>query len=203
MTKNLNNKALMLSYFTVGYNIIEGVVSIAAGIIANSIALVSFGIDSFIESFSGGVMIWRFRKHENLTEEQVEKMEQKAIKFVGYSFIILGLYVLYESGSKLYFQEKPDPSLLGIMIAVLSLIIMPLLAHMKHSTGKKLNSRSLVADSKQTYICTIMTITLLIGLALNFFYGIWWADPAVGVIIALFLFKEGYAALKEKAICEC
>ena len=203
MSQYLNKKALILSYFTVGYNIIEGVVSIMAGVIANSIALVSFGVDSFIESLSGSVMIWRFRKHESLTEEQVEKMEQKAIKLVGYSFVILGLYVLYESGSKLYFQEKPEPSLFGIIIAVLSLIIMPFLAYMKHDTGKKLNSKSLVADSKQTYVCTIMTITLLIGLGLNFFYGMWWADPAAGLVIALFLFKEGYAALTEKELCNC
>lgn len=200
MSQLLNKKALVLSYITVGYNIVEGVVSIMAGVFANSIALISFGIDSFIESLSGSVMIWRFRKHDSLTEEQVEKMEQKAIKLVGYSFIILGLYVLYESGSKLYFQEKSEPSLLGIVIAVLSLIIMPFLAHMKHSTGKKLNSKSLVADSKQTYICTIMTIALLIGLGLNFLYGIWWADPAVGLIIAIFLFKEGYSALTSREV---
>lgn len=201
MSQNLNKKALILSYVTVGYNIIEGVLSILAGIFANSIALTGFGIDSFIESLSGSVMIWRFRKHESLTEEQVGKMEQKAIKLVGYSFIILGIYILYESGSKLYFQEKPEASLLGIIIAILSLIIMPFLAHLKHSTGKKLKSRSLIADSKQTYICTLMTITLLMGLGLNFFYGIWWADPAVGIIISFFLFKEGYCALKEKDLC--
>ncbi len=203
MHLNLSKKALLLSYFTVGYNVIEGVVSIIAGSIAGSIALVSFGLDSFIESLSGSVMIWRFRKHEALTEEQIEKMEQKAIKLVGYSFIILGLYILYESGSKLYFQEKPEASLLGIIIASLSLIIMPFLAYMKHSTGKKLNSKSLVADSKQTYICTIMSITLLIGLGLNFFYGIWWSDPLVGLLISGFLFKEGFEALKKKELCSC
>lgn len=203
MTKVLSQKALLLSYFTVGYNIIEGVVSIVAGTTAGSIALISFGLDSFIESLSGSVMIWRFRKHESLTEQQVEKMEQKAIKLVGYSFVILGFYVLYESGSKLYFQEKPDTSLLGIIIAGLSLIIMPFLAYMKQETGKKLNSRSLVADSKQTYICTIMTITLLIGLGLNFFYKIWWADPLVGLIISGFLFKEGFEALKKNELCTC
>lgn len=203
MHLNLSKKALLLSYFTVGYNVIEGVVSIIAGSIAGSIALISFGLDSFIESLSGSVMIWRFRKHETLTNEQIEKMEQKAIKLVGYSFIILGLYVLYESGSKLYFQEKPEPSLFGIIIAALSLIIMPFLAYMKHSTGKKLNSKSLVADSKQTYICTIMSITLLIGLGLNFFYGIWWADPLVGLLISGFLFKEGFEALKKEELCSC
>jgi cation diffusion facilitator family transporter len=203
MTQHLNKKALILSYVTVGYNIVEGIISILAGVMANSIALVSFGVDSFVESLSGSVMIWRFRKHESLTEEQVEKMEQKAVKLVGYSFIILALYVLYESVSKLYFQEKPDPSLIGMIVAILSMFIMPFLAYLKYSTGKKLNSRSLVADSKQTYVCTIMTIVLLIGLGLNFYFGIWWADPSAGIIIAFFLFKEGFSALREKELCHC
>lgn len=203
MSSNLNKKALFLSYFTVAYNVVEGVASILFGAISNSVALTSFGIDSFVESLSGSVMIWRFRKHASLTDEEVEKMEQRAIKLVGYTFLILGAYVLYESGSKLYLQERPDPSLVGMIIAILSLIIMPFLAYMKNDTGKKLNSHSLVADSKQTYVCTMMTVTLLLGLGLNYFYGIWWADPVAGVAISLLLFKEGYSALKEKDLCGC
>ena len=201
MSHNLNKKALILSYFTVIYNVIEGVVSILVGAISNSVALTSFGIDSFMESLSGSVMIWRFRKHASLTDEEAEKMEQRAVKLVGYTFFILGAYVLYESGSKLYLQEKPDPSLVGIIIAVLSLIIMPFLAYMKNDTGKKLNSHSLVADSKQTYVCTMMTIALLLGL--NYVYGIWCADPAAGIAISFLLFKEGYSALEKKDLCGC
>ena len=201
MKQDLNKTALSLSYITVAYNVIEGVASIMVGIFTGSVALISFGMDSFIESLSGSVMIWRFRKHESLTREQEEKMEQKAIKLVGYSFIILGIYVFYESISKLYFQEKPMASLIGIVIAILSILIMPFLTYLKHHTGKKLNSKSLVADSKQTFVCTIMSITLLIGLGLNFFYGIWWADPAAGIVISLLLFKEGYQALKERDLC--
>ena len=203
MSHNLNKKALIISYFTVIYNVIEGVVSILVGAISNSVALTSFGIDSFMESLSGSVMIWRFRKHASLTDEEAGKMEQRAVKLVGYTFFILGAYVLYESGSKLYLQEKPDPSLVGIIIAVLSLIIMPFLAYMKNDTGKKLNSHSLVADSKQTYVCTMMTIALLLGLGLNYVYGIWWADPAAGIAISFLLFKEGYSALEKKDLCGC
>ncbi|MFA7277671.1 MAG: cation transporter [Candidatus Gracilibacteria bacterium] len=203
MSSILSKKALWLSYFTVGYNILEGVVSVFAGSLAGSVALVSFGIDSFIESISGSVMIWRFRKHDVLTDEQTEAIEKRAIKLIGYSFIILGVYVLYEAGTKLYFQEKPETTLLGIIIAILSIIIMPFLSFLKHQTGKRLQSRSLVADSKQTMICTIMSIALLIGLGLNYLYGIWWADPAAGLVICLFLFKEGYSALREEELCSC
>lgn len=112
MSHQLGKKALLLSYFTVGYNLMEGIASIIFGTLANSTALIGFGLDSFVESLSGSVMIWRFRKHDSLTKEEVEKMEKKAVALVGYTFVILGLYVLYESGSKLYLQEKPDPSLI-------------------------------------------------------------------------------------------
>lgn len=203
MTKILSKKALILSYLTVGYNIAEGTACVLIGSITSSIALVSFGIDSFIESLSGGVMIWRFRRHESLTEEQVEKMEQKAVKLVGYCFVVLGFYVLYESITKLYFQEKPETNIIGIAISILSLIIMPILFYMKHDTGHKLNSRSLIADSRQTLLCIMMSIILFIGLGLNYFYGIWWADPVAGIIMAFLIFKEGYSALKKKELCTC
>lgn len=203
MTKILNKKALILSYFTVGYNVAEGTACVLIGSLTSSIALVSFGIDSFIESLSGSVMIWRFRRHESLTEEEVEKMEQRAVKLVGYSFIILGIYVLYESLSKLYFQEKPDISLIGIIISILSLIVMPIIFYMKHDTGHKLNSRSLIADSRQTLLCITMSIILFIGLGFNFIYGIWWADPVAGVVMSALIFKEGYSTLKKKELCDC
>lgn len=198
MDSKLHRKALFLSYFTVGYNILEGVVSILAGVIAGSIALVGFGLDSFVESLSGGVMIWRFRQHGKMSEEEEEKIEKKAVKLVGYTFFILGLYVLYESVKKLYFREIPDPSLLGIIIAIISMIVMPVLFFMKYRTGKAIGSRSLVADSKETLACLFLSVALLIGLGLNYLYGLWQADPIVGLVIVVFLFKEGYETLKEE-----
>lgn len=192
----------MLSYFTVGYNVIEGIASIIFGTLSGSISLVGFGLDSFVESLSGSIMIWRFRKH-SLTEEEEEKIEKKAIRLVAYTFFILGVYVLYEVLKKLYFQEAPTPSLFGIFIALLSLIIMPTLFYLKFKTGKSMKSRSLVADSKQTLICVIMSFALLIGLGFNYLYGIWWLDPMVGLLIAVLLFKEGYNALKEEKLCSC
>jgi len=201
--QNLHKKALFLSYFTVGYNILEGVCSIFFGTVTGSVALVGFGIDSFIESLSGSIMIWRFGKHGNLSKEDEERIEKKAIKLIGYSFFILGAYVLLKSGKALYFGERPDPSLAGIIIAILSLIIMPVLFYIKHKTGKALKSKSLVADSKQTLACIIMSVALLTGLALNYLYQIWWLDPIVGVFIALILFKEGKEALEEEKLCNC
>jgi cation diffusion facilitator family transporter len=203
MDSRLHKKALFLSYFTVGYNILEGVASILAGVMAGSIALVGFGLDSFVESLSGGVMIWRFRQHGKISEEKEEKIEKKAVKLVGYTFFILGVYVFYESVKKLYFREIPDPSLLGIIIAIVSMIVMPILFLMKYRTGKAVRSRSLMADSKETLACFFLSVALLIGLGLNYLFGFWPADPIVGLVIVVFLFKEGYSTLKEEELCPC
>jgi len=170
MDSKLHKKALLLSYFTVGYNILEGVASIAAGLLAGSIALVGFGLDSFVESISGSVMIWRFRKHGKISEEEEEKVEKKAVRFVAYSFFILGAYVLYESLKKLYFHEIPDPSLLGIIIAIASIIFMPILFFMKYKTGKIIGSKALIADSKETLACTFLSCVLLFGLLMNYIF---------------------------------
>lgn len=203
MESKLHKKALFLSYFTLGYNILEGIISIAAGMMAGSIALVGFGLDSFIESLSGGVMIWRFRGRGKMSEEEEMRIEKKAIRLVAYTFFILGTYVLYESLNKLYFHEVAHPSLIGIIIAIASLIVMPLLFQMKKKTGEELKSRSLVADSKQTLACMFLSFTLLIGLGINYLFGLWLADPLIGLIIVAYLFKEGYMALKEEKLCSC
>jgi cation diffusion facilitator family transporter len=188
----LNRKALLLSYITFGYNILEGVVSIIAGAFAGSIALIGFGLDSFVESLSGGVMIWRFRKQGKISKEEEEHIERIATKLVAYTFFILAIYVLYESVNKLISQETPERSLFGIIIAIISLIAMPILFYQKYRTGKALNSRSLVADSKETLACLFLSFALLIGLGINYLFGLWQADPIVGLIIVVFLAREGY-----------
>ena len=201
ITENLKlgRKALLLSYITVGYNILEGVVSIIAGVLAGSVALIGFGLDSFVESLSGGVMIWRFKKQGKISKEEQEHAERKATKLVAYTFFILAVYVLYESIDKLIFQETPDPSLFGIIIAIVSLIAMPILFYQKYQTGKALNSRSLVADSKETLACLFLSFVLLVGLGTNYLFGLWQADPIVGLIIVVFLVREGYEALRGEA----
>ncbi len=201
MNNNLMNilysKALKLSYFTVGYNIIECILSIIAGIIAGSTALLGFGSDSLVESLSATIMIWRFRKHGVLSIEEEDEIEKKATFLVGITFFIFGIYVLLESIRKLIVADKPEPSLIGIMIAIASIIVMPILFYAKYKTGKSLDSKSLVADSKQTLACLFMSFSLLIGLGLNYEFGFWQADPIVGLIIVAFLFKEGYEIIFE------
>ena len=195
----LSKKALLLSYFTVIYNILEGIISIAAGLMAGgSIALIGFGLDSFVESLSGCVMIWRFRKHDTISEEEEERIERKAERLIGITFFVLGAYVLFESVRKLYSRSPADPSVLGIVIAVVSIIVMPVLFYLKYRTGKAIGSRSLVADSKETLACVFLSVALLIGLTLNYLYGFWQADPIVGLIIVFFLVKEGYETLTEE-----
>ncbi len=203
MSSALQRRALLLSYFTVGYNVLECLVSLLAGYLAGSIALVGFGLDSFVESLSGGVMIWRFRHRPGLSPAKEEGIERRAIKIVGYTFLALGAYVLYESLEKLYFREIPSPSLLGLIIALASLIVMPGLYFYKHRTGKLLHSRSLMADSKQTLACAWLSLALLVGLGLNYFYGLWQADPLIGLVVVGFLFKEGWGTLKEGKLCAC
>lgn len=203
MPIHLQRQALLLSYVTVGYNVLEGVVSLIAGALAGSIALVGFGLDSFVESLSGGVMIWRFTRIDGLSPEAEEKRERQAIKIVGYTFFVLGAYVLYESLKKLFFREIPDPSLLGIIIAAVSLATMPTLFYLKYRTGRALGSRSLMADSKQTLACAFLSLALLVGLGLNYWYGIWQADPVIGLVIVVVLFREGYQTLKAGKLCTC
>jgi divalent metal cation (Fe/Co/Zn/Cd) transporter len=200
---NLRRKALHLSYFTIAYNVVECLLSIMAGYLAGSIALLGFGLDSLVESLSGGVMIWRFARHEGMSAEEEARLERRAIRIIGYTFFVLAAYVLYESLEKLIFQEPPAPSLLGICIALASMVIMPVLFYLKYQTGKSLGSTSLMADSKQTLACAMLSIALLIGLGLNYLFGIWQADPIIGLVIVAILIREGYHTVKEEKLCSC
>jgi len=193
----LYRKGLHLEYFTVGYNIIEAIVSIAFGSIANSIALVGFGLDSIVESLSGLVLIWRLSQHKKISVEEEERIEKNAMRFVSISFFVLGLYVLFQSIIKLILKEIPAPSLPGIIIAVASIIVMPILTLQKFRIGKQINSRALVADSKETLACAFLSLALLLGLGVNYLSGFWQADPIVGIIIVAFLIREGMEGWKE------
>lgn len=195
---HLRKRALGLSYFTVVYNIFEGLISVAIGMSSGSIALLGFGLDSFVESFSAGVMIWRFGKRRIQSEEEEQRAERKAAKMVGCTFFILAAYVLFESAKKLWKHDIPEPSLLGIAVALLSVIVMPSLARAKLKLGKRLRSRSLVADSKETLACFFLSVALFIGLGLNYVAGFWQADPLVGFIICGYLIKEGRETLEDE-----
>jgi len=193
----LYRKGLLLEYFTVAYNILEATVSIIFGTIANSIALIGFGLDSIVESLSGLVLIWRLRQHGKLSAAAEERLEKRATKFVAITFFILGGYVLFQSIRKLVIEETPEPSLPGIIIATASIIIMPLLTWQKYKTGKQIDSRALVADSKETLACAFLSLALLLGLGANYLFGFWQADPIAGLIIVAFLFREGWEGWKE------
>ena len=200
--RKLGRRALLLSYFTVAYNILEGILSILAGGLASSIALIGFGMDSFVESISGGIMIWRFSQ-TRLSESEERQVEARAVKLVGWSFFVLAAYVLFEAVRKLITREVPEPSLFGIIIAATSLVVMPALFLAKQRTGRKLGSRSLLADSKQTLACTLMSLALLLGLLANRLFGFWQADPVVGLFIGMWLIREGVETLKEGRLCGC
>jgi divalent metal cation (Fe/Co/Zn/Cd) transporter len=196
------NTARYLEYFTVAYNILEALASIVFGFMAGSIALVGFGLDSIVESLSGLVLIWRLNQHGTFSSEAEERTEQRAQKFVAITFFLLGLYILYESVSRLWMQEVPRPSAAGIIIAILSIIIMPVLAWKKKAVGITIGSKALIADSRETITCAFLSVALFIGLGANYLSGFWQADPLVGIIIVVFLFREGYEGLTGGCRCD-
>lgn len=186
--------ARRLSYFTVGYNVAEGIVSIAFALLAGSPALLGFGIDSFVESLSGAVMIWRFTGGDN-------RREARAIQLVGVSLIILAVYVAYDAATSLYFRESPDRNPAGLVIAAVSLVVMPVLYVLKRRTATAVESRSLETDAKQTLACILLSVALLVGTGLHYATGWWQADPIAALVIAAFLVREGYEAWSERELC--
>jgi len=193
----LYRKGLFLEYLTVAYNILEAIASIVLGGIASSIALVGFGIDSIIESLSGMVLIWRLRQYGKRSEADEERLEKRAARFVAITFFVLGLYVLVESIRKLVLGDAAEASLPGIIIALVSLVAMPLLSWQKYQTGRQIKSRALIADSKETLACAFLSVALLAGLEANYLFGFWQADPIAGLIIVIFLVREGLEGWKE------
>lgn len=193
--------AIGLEYFTIAYNILEGVVSVVLGGLASSVALIGFGLDSFVESFSGLVVLLRFRC-EAQGQRDNTTLDSRALRYVGWSFFLLSTYIAVESIRKLWFQEPPDPSPLGIALAAVSLIVMPVLACKKYNTAKTLKSPALAGDSKQTLACMLLSVALLLGLSLNAALGWWWADPIAGLAMVPWLLKEGQEALRGEVCCE-
>jgi len=201
--KKWYRKAFVLALFTVGYNLVEGGVSLLAGSRANSMALVSFGLDSFAESLSGLIVLWRFYHAHKDSGEENEKKEKMASVLVGYTFYVFGAYVFYDVIKKLIEREIPEPSVLGIVILILSIIIMPILFYQKYRTGKVLKSQSLVGDSKETLACVFLSVATLLGQLANYFWGLWQLDPFLAFLVCVFLFREGYHTLKKKEVCAC
>jgi divalent metal cation (Fe/Co/Zn/Cd) transporter len=189
-----------LEYFTIGYNSLEGLIALVAGLFAGSIALVGFGFDSLIEVTSGAVLLWRL--HADIDEARREKVEAISLRIVGICFLLLAAYVSYDSLKSLVKREAPHESLPGIILAAASLIVMPLLVRAKRKVARGINSGALMADSKQTELCTYLSVILLAGLLLNAWFGWWWADPVAALIMVPIIVKEGIEGLRGETCCE-
>jgi len=191
-----HHTAFWLSVFTVTYNVAEGAISLVFSRLDGSTALFGFGADSFVESLSGTIMIWRFAGAKDIDER-----ERRAAQLVGLSFLVLAAYVVYESLTMLALGEGPDRSVAGLIIAIVSLVVMPPLFLLKRRTALALKSGSLLADAKQTLACVLLSVVLLFGTGLNDWLGFWQADPIAGIVIALFLIREGYEAITKCEVC--
>ena len=189
-----------LEYFTIGYNSLEGVIAVAAGLLAGSIALFGFGFDSLIEVTSGALLLWRL--HADVDEVKRERVEAITLRLVGICFLVLALYVTHDSVESLLRHEAPDESLSGIILAAVSLMVMPLLVRAKRRVARSINSGALMADSKQTELCTYLSAILLGGLLLNALLGWWWADPVAALIMVPIIAKEGIEALRGETCCD-
>lgn len=189
-----------LEYFTIIYNSLEGIIAIGAGIFAGSIALVGFGFDSLIEVTSGATLLWRLRA--DLDEARRERAEAISLRIVGICFVVLAIYVSYDSVKSLIRREAPQESIVGIVLAAVSLIIMPLLVRAKRKVARGINSGALMADSKQTELCTYLSAILLGGLLLNALVGWWWADPVAALIMVPIIVKEGIEGLRGDTCCD-
>jgi divalent metal cation (Fe/Co/Zn/Cd) transporter len=187
-----------LEYITIAWNLLEAVVSLAAGFMAGSISLVGFGVDSVIETASGTVLLWRLRDGERgLRREAI------ALRLIGVCFLALACYVVIDSGKALLLRGAPETSRIGIVIAGMSLIVMPVLARAKRRVAAALSSTALEADSRQTDLCAYLSAILLVGLAANAALGWWWADPVAGLAMTPIIAREGVRALRGRQCLDC
>jgi divalent metal cation (Fe/Co/Zn/Cd) transporter len=190
-----------LEHFTVAWNALEGLVAVIAGAFAGSISLVGFGMDSFIEVTSGAALLWRMSVDAYV--EQRERNERLALKIVGSCFLALAAYIAYEAAMDIWSKKAPERSIPGIVLACVSLIVMPLLSRAKRKVGTALGSAAMHADAKQTEFCTYLSAILLAGLLLNAWFGFWWADPVAGLVMVPIIAKEGVEGLRGKACERC
>ena len=192
----LGRRAQLLAGASVAYNVVEAVIAVAAGIVAGSVALIGFGLDSVVEVSSGLILLWQFR------HRVPESRERQALRLMALSFFALAGYVTVESARALVLGSEPEASPVGIGLAAASLVVMPFLSWAQRRTGRALGSGSVVADSTQTLLCTYLSAVLLAGLLLNATLGWSWADPVAGLVIAAVAVKEGRGAWRGEN-CAC
>lgn len=189
-----------VEYFTIAWNSVEGLVAVVAGALAGSISLVGFGIDSFIEVISGSILLWRMSVDADIHSR--ERNEELSLRAVGVCFLSLAAYVGYESISNLVTRKSPEHSVPGIVLACVSLVVMPLLSRAKKKVGRELGSVAMHADARQTDFCVYLSAILLIGLVLNLALGWWWADSVAALVMVPIIAKEGIDGTRAKACCD-
>ena len=196
----LVRRGLWLNYATIAYNSLEAVVSLVAGIVAGSVSLVGFGIDSVIEVTASGAAQWRLRS--DLDHARRERVERVTLRVIGWSFVALAAYVAVDSLTSVWLRERPERSVVGTGILVLSVVIMPALARAKRRVARALGSAALEADAMQTSLCAYLSVIALAGVALNTLFGWWWCDPAAALAMVPIIAKEGVQSIRGEAHCE-
>jgi divalent metal cation (Fe/Co/Zn/Cd) transporter len=194
--------ALRLEYLTVGWNVVEGVVGVAAALAARSVVLLGFGVDSFVESASGAILIWRLRAEATAEPAEIERLDQRARRMVGLSLFLLAAYVLLNALHSLWTGERPSPTWVGIALTSVSMAVMWRLAIAKRRAALALQSRALEADAFQTTACWWLSVISLAGIGLNAAFDWWWADPVAAIVMTWFLVSEGREAWRGEA-CGC
>lgn len=196
----LLDRGLRIEYVSLFWNLLETAVGLVAGLIAGSVALIGFALDSVVESASAGILVWRLRK-EGRGAWTRELIERRAIRLVAAAFGALAAYVGARSIFDLWTQHRPEESPVGIGLAIVSLIVMPWLVRKKRQMARALDSKALGADASQTSLCTYMSAFLLVGLGANAGLGWWWADPAAGLVIAFLAAREGHKLWTTEEFC--
>jgi cation diffusion facilitator family transporter len=196
--EKLHRRGLMLEWFSVAWNVIEGVVAMGAGIFTGSVSLVAFGADSFIEVISAIALLWRLRKAgPHASAEERGAAERRALYLVAATFFLLAAYILYEAVGALLSREGPENSTVGLVLSVVSLLVMPALAYGKQRTGHEMGSEALRADAVETWVCSYLSLALLVGVGLNAAFGWWWADPAGAMAMLPVILWQGWETLEE------
>ena len=196
--ERLHRRALRLEYFTVSWNVLEAIVAITAGVIVGSVALVGFGADSGIEVISAIALVWRLRKAgADADADAEEHAERRALYAVAATFFLLSAYIGFEATRALVNSEEPDSSSVGVVLSLVSLAIMPLLAYAKQRTGREMASRALQADAIETWVCSYLSLALLLGVGAYAAFGWTWADPVGALLMLPVILWQGWETLED------
>lgn len=195
----LLRRGFLLNYLTIGYNVVEAIVSVAAGVVSGSVALVSFGVDSGIEVSSSLAAHWRLRADTHA--DRRERVERLAHRVIGWCFMALAAYVVVESATTLLERDAPEASTVGLVVLGLSVVVMPVIAHFSRRIARALGSRALEADASQTSLCAYLSVIALAGVGLNAALGWWWADPAAALAMVPIIAREGIEGVRGQPDC--